>query len=155
MPEIRSAREEDLPDLVRIGRESGLDVKEEMILKSFQDPARRLILAENEGETLGYAEILLTGCEAEIVDIAVFERARSKGVGEALIRSVQEKLKEQEKTEPDFPAKIFLEVAEANRPARHLYEKTGFESVGRRKNYYPDHQDAIVMCWSEDAGTQD
>lgn len=150
MPEIRGAREEDLSDLARIGRESGLGVKEEMIRKSFQDPSRRLILAENEAGILGYTEILLTGFEAEIVDIAVSEQVRSKGVGEALIRSVQQKLKELEKPDPDFPAKIFLEVAEANRPARRLYEKTGFETVGRRKNYYPDHQDAIVMCWSED-----
>ncbi len=31
---------------------------------------------------------------------------------------------------------LYLEVAEDNRAARGLYQKQGFNPVGRRKNYY-------------------
>lgn len=150
MPEIRDAREEDLIRLAQIGRESGLDITEAVIRESFRDEARELLICENQNGIVGYADILLTGYEAEIVDIAVAKESRSQGIGEALIRTVQQKL--QELSGCDSQARIFLEVAENNRPARRLYEKTGFESVGRRKNYYPDHQDAIVMCWTETPG---
>lgn len=153
MPEIRDAREEDLIRLAQIGREGGLDITEAVIRESFRDEARELLICENQKGIVGYADILLTGYEAEIVDIAVSEQARSRGIGEALIRTVQQKL--QKLGGCDSQARIFLEVAENNRPARRLYEKTGFESVGRRKNYYPDYQDAIVMSWTETPGCAD
>ena len=33
-------------------------------------------------------------------------------------------------------AKLFLEVAEDNAPAQHLYHMLGFTAVGRRPGYY-------------------
>mgnify|MGYP002582415600 FL=1 len=39
-----------------------------------------------------------------------------------------------------------LEVRESNLAARRLYEKNGFEIVGKRKNYYEKPaEDAILM----------
>jgi ribosomal-protein-alanine N-acetyltransferase len=44
---------------------------------------------------------------------------------------------------------LWLEVRESNVRARRLYERWGFETVGRRKAYYPaagaEREDAIVM----------
>ena len=50
---------------------------------------------------------------------------------------------------------VWLEVRASNAAARSLYTATGFEAVGLRKGYYPDHdarrEDAIVMRWRLDA----
>ncbi len=44
---------------------------------------------------------------------------------------------------------LWLEVRDGNARARHVYERHGFELVGRRKDYYPDtrdaREDALVM----------
>jgi ribosomal-protein-alanine N-acetyltransferase len=41
---------------------------------------------------------------------------------------------------------IFLEVRQSNLPARQLYEKCGFQSVGVRKNFYRfPQEDALVL----------
>ncbi len=49
-------------------------------------------------------------------------------------------------------ALVWLEVRESNQRARALYERWGFEAVGRRKGYYPAghgrREDALVMRWA-------
>jgi ribosomal-protein-alanine N-acetyltransferase len=40
---------------------------------------------------------------------------------------------------------MFLEVAERNGAARALYAAAGFAAAGRRRRYYPDGADALVL----------
>ena len=40
---------------------------------------------------------------------------------------------------------LFLEVSEANAPARALYARAGAADVGRRRRYYTDGTDALVL----------
>lgn len=51
---------------------------------------------------------------------------------------------------------LWLEVRQSNAPARRLYERCGFQSVGVRRGYYPlsalQREDAIVMSLRLDAG---
>jgi len=42
-------------------------------------------------------------------------------------------------------ASLYLEVAADNQPAISLYRKLQFETAGRRKNYYANQQDALVL----------
>jgi ribosomal-protein-alanine N-acetyltransferase len=45
---------------------------------------------------------------------------------------------------------VFLEVRASNAAAIRLYEGNGFDTVGRRVNYYPaadGREDALVMRW--------
>ncbi|WP_180682988.1 GNAT family N-acetyltransferase [Tepidicella baoligensis] len=50
---------------------------------------------------------------------------------------------------------VWLEVRASNQAAQALYASSGFEAVGVRKGYYPDHgarrEDAIVMRGHVDA----
>ncbi|MGE4133396.1 MAG: GNAT family N-acetyltransferase [Bdellovibrionales bacterium] len=41
--------------------------------------------------------------------------------------------------------RIWLEVHAANQPALNLYEKLGFQAVGRRPKYYRDGGDAVLL----------
>jgi len=40
---------------------------------------------------------------------------------------------------------LFLEVATANVAAQSLYREAGLTEVARRRRYYPDGSDAIVL----------
>ncbi len=40
---------------------------------------------------------------------------------------------------------LFLEVSEQNAPARALYARLGASEAGRRRRYYPDGSDALVL----------
>ena len=40
---------------------------------------------------------------------------------------------------------VLLEVAEGNESARHLYRGDGFVEISRRRGYYPDGENAVIM----------
>jgi len=40
---------------------------------------------------------------------------------------------------------LFLEVRQSNHAAKNLYSKMGFKTIGIRKNYYSDNEDASMM----------
>lgn len=77
--------------------------------------------------------------EAEILTIAVAPEARRRGVGRALMLAAAGMAAAR------GAQAMFLEVAETNAAARALYESLGYRPVGRRKRYYPDGADALVL----------
>ena len=88
----------------------------------------------------GFAALLLTPPESDIIDIIVSSSHRGQRIGTglldwacdlALLRGVDT---------------IFLEVRPGNLPARRLYDHLGFVQCGIRKGYYTDPpEDAIAM----------
>lgn len=76
--------------------------------------------------------------EAELLRVATRPSARRRGLAEALLADALERLGRA------GIATVFLEVDEGNAPARTLYEKLGFEEVGRRPGYYRGGADAIL-----------
>ncbi len=76
--------------------------------------------------------------QAEIITIGVAPNARRSGIAESMILLMEQELKKQS------VVNVFLEVSEANCPAKKLYEKLGFLVVGKRPKYY-DGTDAIIM----------
>jgi len=89
---------------------------------------------------LGYICFWLVDREMQLANIAVHPGFRNRGMGNALLMKMIE-------TGLSVRAEsIWLEVRESNRTARTLYEKLGFEPVGKRRNYYSDNdEDAVVM----------
>lgn len=76
----------------------------------------------------------------DMMNVAVHPDYRRKGVGEALIRMLMQMLRER-KCEC-----LTLEVRASNAGAIALYEKLGFQEVGRRKNYYRNpKEDALIL----------
>ena len=98
-----------------------------------------LVAVEKDGPR-GFVLARLGGGEAEIITIAVDPAARRKGLGRALMRRVAAEALAR------GAEAIFLEVAEDNAPAIALYERLGFEAVGRRPAYYnrPDGKIAAI-----------
>jgi [ribosomal protein S18]-alanine N-acetyltransferase len=77
--------------------------------------------------------------EAEVLTLAVVPPARRRGLGAALMAGAMAGALAR------GAAAMFLEVAEGNGPAAALYRGLGFAEVGRRRRYYPDGADALVL----------
>ena len=79
----------------------------------------------------GFIISQLVDDEAEILSVAVAAARRGKGLARQLLKLHMRRL-------AGLGARtIFLEVDEANAPARRLYQRAGFHEVGRREGYYP------------------
>lgn len=89
---------------------------------------------------MGYAGYWLMAGEAHISTIALDPTWRGKGLGEYLL------LRTIESAMADGATLVTLEVRVSNTRAQTLYEKYGFDVVGRRKRYYHDNnEDALIM----------
>lgn len=96
-------------------------------------------VAEN-GAVLGYVGMMFVLDEGYISNVAVAPAYRRQGVADALISALMMRAEEL------GLAFVTLEVRAGNEPAKALYAKHGFVSVGRRKNYYDlPKEDAILM----------
>jgi ribosomal-protein-alanine N-acetyltransferase len=70
--------------------------------------------------------------EAEILSVAIASARRGKGLAGKLLDLHLRRLAEL------GTGTVFLEVGEDNTPARRLYRRAGFETVGRREGYYTE-----------------
>jgi [ribosomal protein S18]-alanine N-acetyltransferase len=87
----------------------------------------------------GFVLARVAADEAEILTLAVPPAVRRCGVGAALLRAAAAGAAARGATA------LFLEVSAANAPARALYAAAGFAEVGRRRRYYADGADALVL----------
>lgn len=108
---------------------------EEQILADMQQDNVDYFFLEDEKELIGFLSVQHLVGEVEITNIAVRKSYQGQGLGAQLMASLDDM---------DFP--IFLEVRESNKPAQALYQKFGFELVGKRKRYYHEPvEDAMIM----------
>ena len=112
---------------------------QEQIKESFQNKNNLVIGVFNQDELIGYCFILIAQTEAEILNIAIDINFQRKGLGEKLLKECIERLKSQK------VKNLFLEVRQSNHAAKNLYSKMSFETIGIRKNYYSDNEDASMM----------
>ncbi len=94
-------------------------------------------------EVIGFCISRLAADEAEILSIALTPRSRGRGFSRDLLQTHLRHLAGR------GIARVFLEVEENNQPARRLYERAGFRTVGRRERYYRaaggEQLNALVM----------
>ncbi|HXT79727.1 MAG TPA: GNAT family N-acetyltransferase [Acetobacteraceae bacterium] len=77
--------------------------------------------------------------EAEVLTLAVAPEVRRQGIATALLRAARHRAYQ------DGARCLFLEVGVANGAAQALYGGLGFVEVGRRRRYYRDGSDALVL----------
>lgn len=104
------------------------------------NPAARCWVAEMDGPVVGMIVLWIIVDEAHIASLATHPEFRGLGIAkQLLVVALDNAYSEGART-------AFLEVRAGNETARRMYQKFGFEEVGRRQRYYKDNnEDAILM----------
>jgi [ribosomal protein S18]-alanine N-acetyltransferase len=96
-----------------------------------------------EERLIGYGVMSVVIDESHILNICIHPKWQRHGLGTKLLKHLLE-LAHQQGAET-----LFLEVRAGNQAAITLYQKTGFEEIGRRRDYYPaknnSREDALVL----------
>lgn len=119
---IRSAEERDFDALMEIEKFSFSDGgwSERVMRDALSESHARVLVAEKNGEVVGFTVTSLVIDESELLDIAVRESRRGEGIGRVLLTEALEDLRSR------GAIVTFLEVREHNTPAVGLYESAGF-----------------------------
>ena len=112
----------------------------DLIAQDFAAGGRRYRGIVEAGELVGYAVYGFDGDAFSLMNLAVVDEARGRGLGRAAMADL---LAEARRLGvPD----VWLEVAVTNDAAIALYRAHGFTEVRVRKRYYqPEGVDALVM----------
>lgn len=101
------------------------------------------VLRDQSMQLMGYFLVMQMVDEAHLLNVAVAQQWQGQGLGRFLLnQSVA-------CSRGLGLESMLLEVRPSNTRALELYERYGFEQIGRRKGYYPaggqQREDAIVM----------
>ena len=113
---------------------------ENSLSESLQTDGACFFVAFCDGEIAGYVGMNTVLDEGYITNVAVSGRFRRMGIADRLISRLDECMGEKNLS---F---ISLEVRASNSPAISLYEKNGYKSLGKRKDFYRlPTEDAYIM----------
>lgn len=99
----------------------------------------KYIVAKLNSEIVGFGGIWFSVDDIHITNIVVKKSYRNKKIGTLILNALVKMCKNQTQK------CITLEVNSNNIPAQKLYENFGFKTVGIRKKYYNNTDDAIIM----------
>jgi ribosomal-protein-alanine acetyltransferase len=149
---VRAAVPEDVDAVVALERSvfAGEAWSRDQVVEELTGPGRRGFVVPGTGEPssgtpeegarlLGYAVTWRVGEVVDLQRIAVTPARQRQGCARALLdAAVAAAL-------ADGAERMLLEVAASNTAALRLYEAAGFAGISRRRRYYRDGGDALVL----------
>ena len=99
------------------------------------------LVAEENGEPVGFAGMTLLGDEGDIDKVMVEPRHQRQGIADALLGALFILGAE------NGAVAYTLEVRASNEPAIRLYEKHGFVSEGVRPRFYEKPTEDALIMW--------
>ncbi len=100
---------------------------------------RTYVVAEVDGELVGYAGLFAAADSADVQTLAVAPSHQGHGLGKLLLDTLIEEAIDR------GASTLMLEVRAENAPALALYARHGFERLALRRSYYGPGIDAVVM----------
>lgn len=94
-------------------------------------------------QQVGHGVVNVIIDEAHLLNITIKPESQGRGLGLLLLDKLMKRAYELNGRE------CFLELRASNQSAYRLYERYGFNEVGRRRDYYPavgGREDALVMA---------
>jgi [ribosomal protein S18]-alanine N-acetyltransferase len=139
---IRLARAGDADALVALEREVfGADAwSREQVADELAGATRHVAVAEADDEIVGYAAISVAGDVADLTRIVVADPHRRSGVASELLATLHEDARQA------GADRVLLEVGASNAAACELYRAHGYVEISRRRAYYADGDDALVLA---------
>ena len=102
-------------------------------------------VAELEDRVVGFLIGRGVADEFEILNLAVAQSNRRRGIAKELLKAMAAWLK------AAGTKHVYLEVRASNDAAMALYVRSGFKPCGRRERYYQyPVEDAIVLSWDRE-----
>ncbi len=138
---IVNAEKKHIPQLERLEKLCfSMPWTAQQLESQLPDERHVFLVAERDGELLGYVGMMYVLDEGYISNVAVAPDSRQRGIGHRLIFALEAECLSRELS---FAT---LEVRAGNEPAIALYSSHGFVPVGRRRGYYDKPvEDAILM----------
>ena len=138
---IRPAVPADLPALAALEQACfSHPWSENGLAETLQNGRSVFLVAEREGEVLGYLGMEFVLDEGSITNVAVFPPYRRRGAAGKLLDVFLRFAR------ANHLAFLTLEVRPSNAAAITLYTRFGFREAGRRRNYYDlPKEDALIL----------
>lgn len=140
---LREITPDDIKDLLSIEREvyaGELPWTRSAFLSELSSKNPHLyILAEKDGQTLGFIGCRVIEDDGHITNVAVAAKGQGKGLGTYLLQEAFRFAENQ------GCSRMSLEVRLSNKHAQSVYRKTGFISSKITPAYYDDGEDALEM----------
>jgi ribosomal-protein-alanine N-acetyltransferase len=100
-------------------------------------------ILEQEDSVSGYGIMSVLAGEAHILNLCIKSDLQNNGLGKEMIDYLIDLAR------AHHADVMFLEVRPSNGQALKIYEKSGFDEVGSRKDYYPakfGREDALILA---------
>lgn len=141
--EIRAMRSDDIDSVLRIETEMYAFPWTKQIFKDCIRVGYDCRVCLDQGEIVAYVIMSSGAGEAHLLNLCVRSNRQRRGFAQSLLQDILH-IAVSKKVET-----LFLEVRPSNHAARKLYEKFGFNEVGKRKDYYPaggGREDAVILA---------
>lgn len=138
---VRPATAGDVPALAVMERDLfGVDAwSEDAVREEVLGDGRHALVAVEEGAVAGYAITLRSDDLVDLQRMAVLPDHRRRGMAGGLLEEALAVARE------EGANRCLLEVSAANTGALAFYAGAGFVEIDRRRRYYRDGSDAVVM----------
>ena len=138
MIKIERLIKEDIPQVVLLEEELlGDSLGVEMLENEINNTSICFLTAKDNKKVLGYIGAYVIEGEMEILNFVVDKAHQRRGIGTLLFNEL---LKRYPNT-----LSIILEVRENNEQGINFYKKNNFNVISKRKHYYKNGDDALVM----------
>ena len=141
---IRPMTKDDVDDVYKVEEDCFVDPwSKESIRKELKNDLARYLVAEIDGEIVGYVGVWFVVDEGHITNVAVHSNYRGKKIGDKLVKEMVELCRQSN------IVAMTLEVRVSNIVAQNLYKKYGFKMGGIRKEYYSDNKEDAIIIWNQ------
>lgn len=138
MIKIDKLTKEDIPQVVLLEEQFlGETLGTEMLENELENEFMCFLSAKDSKKVLGYIGAYVINGELEILNFVVDGLLQRTGIGTLLFNGLLNRY-------PDAKT-VVLEVREQNEKGINFYKKNNFNVISKRKHYYKNGDDALVM----------
>jgi ribosomal-protein-alanine N-acetyltransferase len=138
MIKIDKLTKEDIPQVVLLEEQFlGETLGSEMLENELENEFMCFLSAKDNKKVLGYIGAYVINGELEILNFVVDGLHQRTGIGTLLFNELLNRY-------PDAKS-VVLEVREQNEKGINFYKKNNFNVISKRKHYYKNGDDALVM----------